>query len=84
MGEGLGANMGLFDCSWVEKGGTIRSAGAVEMFWKDVCVISHQRICSEVAKKPAQDYNDNIRGCCSDGIVLNTIRDAAIVGTEIR
>lgn len=43
------------------------SAGAVEMFWKDVCVISHQRICSEVAKKPAQD--DNIRGCCYDGIV---------------
>ena len=52
MGESLAANMGLFDCSWVEKGGTIRSAGAVETFWKDVCVISHQRICSEVAKKP--------------------------------
>jgi hypothetical protein len=33
----------------------VGSAGAVEMFWKGVCVISHQRICREVAKKPAQD-----------------------------
>jgi len=33
----------------------VGSAGAVEMFWIGVCVISHQRICIEVAKKPAQD-----------------------------